>query len=459
MDLLQHLWTGFLRVGHDVLDVLESGSGYLELEEKLHQAFNELACNILKSVLEAADAKLREKAAERPGWVVQRRNESKAVGTPFGLLAFERTYFKHKETKEYAYLVDRMAGLEPHCRLDTAAKAQLVEAAAEQSYRKSGAKLEVSGQAVPGAVREFCGEDFGGRRTVAKQPKRHCRFLYVEADEDHVASQQGRTMEIPLVYVHEGATGSARRRLKRARYFAGPYASTEDLWLDVWEYIDTCYDVDEIELIFVAGDGAGWVRAGARIIPKSVFVLDRFHLRKSVTGAVGANVDWQKRIREALRHCDRKAVNAVLNEALADAETPARRKAILDCQKYIRNNWDGIEAYKKYAGKVLGCSAEGHVSHVLSARLSSRPSGWSKLGAGQMAQLRAMQANGEKIRGVYLTNKRAHSVGLLTVCRKAIAEQRKKLQLPWPQQLGNLPALSGPTTPLTRVLRAVAFSA
>ena len=31
-------------------------------------------------------------------------------------------------------------------------------------------------------------------------------------------------------------------------------------------------------------------------------------------------------------------------------------------------------------GAVWGCSAEGHISHVLSARESSRPMGWSKKG-------------------------------------------------------------------------------
>jgi len=39
----------------------------------------------------------------------------------------------------------------------------------------------------------------------------------------------------------------------------------------------------------------------------------------------------------------------------------------------------------------LGCSAEGHVSHVLSERMSSRPLGWSRQGAEQMARLRAFK--------------------------------------------------------------------
>ena len=42
---------------------------------------------------------------------------------------------------------------------------------------------------------------------------------------------------------------------------------------------------------------------------------------------------------------------------------------------------------------VEGCSAEGHVSHILSDRLSSRPKGWSKTGADRMSKLRCYEKN------------------------------------------------------------------
>ena len=43
---------------------------------------------------------------------------------------------------------------------------------------------------------------------------------------------------------------------------------------------------------------------------------------------------------------------------------------------------------------IKGCSAEGHVSHVLSNRMSSRPMGWSIQGMSKMAELRAYYYNG-----------------------------------------------------------------
>ena len=61
------------------------------------------------------------------------------------------------------------------------------------------------------------------------------------------------------------------------------------------------------------------------------------------------------------------------------------------------NNWDGIEIYETDRYDVVGCSAEGHVSHILSDRLSSRPMGWSKVCADRMTRLRVYRKNGGKI--------------------------------------------------------------
>lgn len=62
----------------------------------------------------------------------------------------------------------------------------------------------------------------------------------------------------------------------------------------------------------------------------------------------------------------------MINNAEADQE----KEKITELRKYIINNWKGVEIYSKEAYE--GSCTEGHVSHVLSDRLSSRPMGWSK---------------------------------------------------------------------------------
>ena len=47
---------------------------------------------------------------------------------------------------------------------------------------------------------------------------------------------------------------------------------------------------------------------------------------------------------------------------------------------------------------IIGCSAEGHVSHILAERMTSRPMGWSIKNADKMSKLRAYKLNGGNIR-------------------------------------------------------------
>lgn len=46
---------------------------------------------------------------------------------------------------------------------------------------------------------------------------------------------------------------------------------------------------------------------------------------------------------------------------------------------------------------MLGSSTESHVSHVISARMSSHPMGWSKEGAKKLSFLRIYWKNGGKM--------------------------------------------------------------
>ena len=66
----------------------------------------------------------------------------------------------------------------------------------------------------------------------------------------------------------------------------------------------------------------------------------------------------------------------LLQKCRASAVTLGKQKEIESCQKYIQNNWLGIIVRYDDAGADWGrCSAEGQISHVLSARESSRPMG------------------------------------------------------------------------------------
>lgn len=460
MEIVQQIWEKFHRLAELVLEELERGVDYASFQERLKEELNELARWILKEVLEAADGYLRQHREERPGWEVERKEEAKGMLTSFGEVRYKRTYYRHKETGEYAHLVDRLAGYEPHARVDANLKAEVVDLATELSYRKSGKEparrasgAEVSGTAVMQAVREF---DLKEEQPVSFGEKRRIKYLFVEADEDHVPAQGKGVHQPKLVYVHEGGQQVAkdRRQLKSPYYLAGIYPDAEDLWYEVLDYLDRRYDLDYVEHIFVAGDGAPWIRKGVDVLPKSVFVLDRFHLEKYLVAALGRDKEALEQIWQALKEGDELKVQALLKEKEKQAISPSRKRAIAECRRYIRRNWDGIMAWRLYPEVELKVSAEGHVSHILAARLSSRPRAWSLVGADRMARLLAAKANGVNLRERYLAQKKKE-LKPLKVEKAALVQQRQKLKEISREVLDNLPVLRGPVTELRRILKQI----
>lgn len=240
--------------------------------------------------------------------------------------------------------------------------------------------------------------------------KRKVRILYVEADEDHVPLQNGGSVEPKLVYVHEGIIpenfNSKRKKLINARYFGGIYKSSEDLWLEVLDYIHNNYDIDYLEKVYIAGDGASWIRQGVEWIPKSKFVLDKYHLRKYVLKATGhVDKSLRQQMNNALNEADKEYLLEVFGEIISKTNEESKIKAVMKSRKYMLDNWDGIKVYEEGGLDVVGCSAEGHVSHLFSDRLSSRPRGWSRDGVDKMARLRVYKKNGGKVYDLVMAQK------------------------------------------------------
>lgn len=64
-------------------------------------------------------------------------------------------------------------------------------------------------------------------------------------------------------------------------------------------------------------------------------------------------------------------------------------RRIDEAAEYILSNWTVARLRLRHKEGVVGSSTEGHVSHVLAFRMSSRSMGWSICGTEKMAQLRA----------------------------------------------------------------------
>lgn len=459
--IIQHFEEKIITELEKVLDkmFLEGKGDISKVIETLDNVFSEYGCKIVKHILEESDDIIREAAERKKNWVIKQRDMEKGFITEFGEVRYKRTYYESKRDKGYTYLVDDHFGIDRYQRIDDKLAAKMIEYSKDHSYQSSAdlavKKVDLTRQTVKNKIREL--GEIDNRDLDKAGEKKEVKRLYVEADEDHIALQSGNNTIAKLVYIHEGIEKEgSRNKLKNTHYFANVNEDVEDLWLRVLDYIDANYKMEKIETIYLAGDGAGWILEGLNWLPNSKYVLDRYHLNKYVLKATGHMPKKRPQIWKALNDFNFDKTDKILKEIIKNTEKDTKKEAVKESRKYIIGNWGGIKIYKKdpYA---LGCSAEGHVSHVLSSRMSSRPLGWSEKGADQMARLRAFKYNGGKqadIKKLLRKKKKDKKVKLQT---EKILEKGSKRSL-YSNPKETVPALKkGKVTGLFKALKAVSY--
>lgn len=391
-----------------------------EFIEALRTTLDQLGVFLLKSALEACDQALNDSKKRKQDWLVE-THTVRTLLTSFGPVSFSHTRFRNRETGATSCLLDRLLGLSPHQRLTGDATVRLLDEAVQSSYRRAG---EAASQPDPitrqAVMRHLHGLKFPPLPSRNGE-KRVVETLYLDADEDHVALQYQKTkgdlvvneqnqknngLLTKLVYVYEGIEpvphAKGRYRLSHPYYFGGCYegeTANNQLWDDVYRYLSQTYDLERVKRIYLNGDGGAWIRAGEKRIAGITYVVDGFHLEKYKNKALAqsgeAKPEKKKELDRLLNANDRAGLRRWCEKRLEEATQGKGR--IQEGYNYLLRNWTGIQE-RLHGEQVVGCSAEGHVSHILSARMSSRPMGWCRAGAEAMAKLRIYVKNGGDLR-------------------------------------------------------------
>ena len=362
-------------------------SEIIEFGSQVTQFLVEYAENI---IFKLKDRKERFEALEK---------DERTIISIFGEINFKRRYYQDKETKERIYLLDQFLKLEKRERMLPNVKERLIEEARETSYKRAGQKAsygtEISKQTVKNEIHKL---DFKQEIVEEKENKKKVKKLYIIADEDHVHLQKGGIEEPRLIIVYDSIITKGKRiELKNKKHFGGIYTKKiDDLWEEVMTYVENNYDTNYLERVYISGDGANWIKTGLEWIIKSVYVLDEFHMKKAVNGIVGritkANKKekekQKKEIRTALRRLNFVRFKEICYEILAEEMEKTTRERKEELMNYILNNVEGIKNLYRNRKELHGCSAEGHVSHIYSDRMSSRPMGWSTTNINNMSRLR-----------------------------------------------------------------------
>ena len=400
--------------GADVSSLTSAIKDFTDILGK--ELFSEIVTQIENLVFDDAKRKNQYKSV---------RFAEKSLVTKNGKTKFERRYYKDNETGENVCLTDKILGLEKGERIDKKVKSEIIRKANDQSYSRSGKlvvpDMEVSATTVMRNVRK---NDWKMNIEERKEEEKiKAKNIFIQVDEDHVKqrNKKGCTIsKIVTIYTKKRIltkperipeVKQVRKELVNKFTFSGLYKDTQEMWEDVAYYIDCTYKKEEIETVFIMGDGASYIKAGTEWIAKSIFVLDTFHLEKYINHL---NYDeyLKTKLQEAIDQYDPISTENRMNEAIRKIEQEIeedkqlernkkrlenRLKKIKEKKTYLMNQWQGIEAHDTYKDKLTGCCQEGQVHHTLSERLSTDAKVWSENGIDEMSQLRAFTQNGGDI--------------------------------------------------------------
>jgi hypothetical protein len=376
------------------------------------------------------------------GYSIERRSDERRLQSLVGEVSYKRTYFK-KAGGDYEYLADTALGVEPRSRVSVGLSLSLAQAAKDMSYGKASKHItdgEISRQTVMGMVRrsQAAVKDAEGYRRVPE--------LHIDADEAHITMRGGKNSEVPLISVYEGIESEGKRNRCKNVFHISEYGKRpDDLWEQALTEIERRYDLTGTR-IYLHGDGAKWIQTCFDWIPQATFVLDKYHKNKAIKGMTSG-----------LAKEDRKRFAAAIRDALASgdlyyfwnlvsglcAELPERMGKIRNNARYLANFVDGISICEKDPSANNGGCSEPHVSHILSAGLSSRPMAWSKETLEHLAPVLAAG-------NVKLQQSQPDKPELPKSLKKTAAKASKNFRkysagLPHPDAIGTLP-ITGKTT-------------
>jgi len=292
---------------------------------------------------------------------------------------------------------------------------------------------------------------------------RKASTLYAELDGKmiNLQGEQKRKGEVKLAITHEGwdERSDGEYVLRNKRVHMGVSSSEQFARTHIYD-IARRWEIAGASFV-VGGDGAPMAKKAADLAPRSVFQLDRFHLKRAITRAFGGDAVLVPKVYGLVTAGRLDEALEIIDEHARGAR-PGKRKELENLKGYLIANREGLVDYRDRVkdtdknARGLG-SVEGNIDKEVANRLSKRGMRWSTDGAdaiGKVLELRANELLVDRIgaRG------RDRTSAVTREARTAADLSRARLsEDPEAWLESHMPALYGPDgdRPWVRVLRGI----
>lgn len=457
--------------------VLGGEADFSSLEKITHEECLRAGREALKAALEALDDALLE---ERPKGLRVVGKRRRSILTLLGEVSFERRYYRDEEGN-YRFLLDELLRVEKGRHLSPRMQEMVATLSTYIPYRAAEELLSSLSSDAPSHTTFMketrrLGEGYAQEQeegaealflhgSLPETEGRRAEILYLELDGTMVNLQgeERRRGELKLAIAHEGwdRRSDGEYALRGKRVHMGMNPSSAFVRTQIYD-LSTRWDLSSVSRFVVGGDGAPLAREAASLAPRSLFQLDRFHLRRAILRATAPDGVLSRRVYELSVAGRLEEALLLLKEERRRSE-PRRGREIGRLISYLLQNREGLldfrERLPEVGAEARGLGAvEGNVDKCVANRFKKRGRRFTLSGAHSLAKVVELRINGnlagylaERARRVRPEGKRREVVEASAPLRQRISEDPES----WLRV--HMPVLYGPHSdePWVKVLRGM----
>jgi len=405
----------------------EAMINFKEIERTVQKICFEIGREMLSSVLEEWDRYLMHSRAKD----VYRHIGTKktTIKTVLGEVTYGRVQYEYIDDdgmKCFVFLLDEAMGIGSGQISDLLSEI-IIQACLTNSYREAARQVsETTGQTISHTTAWQQVQTVG--KQVDQQEERaselaakgagagtiEAKVLFEEQDgvmlplQGKSRKEHGPSKEMKLSVAYDGAEKTGKKRyILTNKVASASFEGAEEFAKRKEGVIAGVYNVDEIMMRFLNGDGATWIKRSLEDDTVH-FQLDPYHRNRAITKYV-PDPDTRKLITETLYSKDIDLLLHVIEVEALSADEEDVRDDYMKLHSYFQNNRDGLIPYHRRGldipdppdGKVyrrMG-AAESNIFTIIGNRMKGRRHSWSVDGGNNLARLLCLKHTG-RLRGI-----------------------------------------------------------
>jgi hypothetical protein len=393
-----------------------------KIEKEIFDYCNNLGCEMLKNVLESIDVQIM---LDRDRTKYRHKGKCKTVlKTLMGEVEYERVIYACKTDDGKTYhvrLLDELLGFDKVGFISELLCEKIVDQTCEMAFRKvSSAVSKMTGQTISHTgvwnVTQAVGRKIDEQeQSAAKQVKSNnskgqeiAKLLFEEQDGIWLNLQgidrkknNNNKKEMKIAIAYKGAKQTEAKRYNLVGKVACcNFEESNKFYARKEGVIGALYNLDEIEMRVLNGDGASWLKRS--VTNETVhYQLDTFHRNKAITTYV-KDENAQKLIRKLLYSKQIDKMLEVIEAYSNSTDDEKEKENFLRLLTYFQNNKDGLIAYHRRGlnlptppdGLVyrrLG-AMESNVFSIIGRRMKRNRTNWSIKGGNNLARLLTLKS-------------------------------------------------------------------